>query len=117
MSKIINCYPETLTKEQKYLLTKNPEVINMKDCDGQVIDIEAWAVYKDADFKTGEEREVLSILTKDGDTVSTISSTFKREFMDLVDIYTDEGEDMQKVKVFTGTSKNGRKFVSCTMAR
>lgn len=117
MSKIINSYPTNLTKEQKYLLTKNPEVIKMSNCDGQVLEIEAWAVYKDEDFKTGEEKEVLAILTKDGDTVSTISSTFKREFMDLVDIYLDEGEDLKKVKVFTGTSKNGRKFVSCTLAR
>lgn len=114
MANIIKSYPEELTKTQKYFLTMNPITVKMAECEGQVLDIEAWAIYTDEDFQTGEEKEVLAILTKEGETVATISSTFKREFLSIVDIF---GDELEKIKVLSGKSKNGRTYVTCVYVK
>lgn len=113
MSNLIRNYPETLTNVQIYKLTMDSKGGKMSDAAGQILDIAAWALYEDADTKTGEMREVLSILTVQGDVVSTISATFKKDFLKMVDVF---GEELKKIEVITGVSKNNRTYVTCAYA-
>lgn len=110
---IITSYPAELSKKQLYLLTMNNQTLKMADCDGQILDIQAWAVYTDSDFTSGEEKEILSILTKEGDVLATISETFKRDFLKMAAVF---GEELEKIEVVTGKTKNGRTYVTCKYA-
>lgn len=113
MATLIKHYPEALTNVQLYNLTKSRKAQKMSDAAGQIVTIQAWALYEDADKTSGEVREVLSILTADGDVLSTISETFKNDFLDMFEMF---GEEMKKIEVITGKSKNNRTYVTCAYA-
>lgn len=113
MSTITKHYPDTLTNVQIYNLTKSRKAQKMSDAAGQVISIAAWALYEDADKTTGEIRQVLSILTPEGDVLSTISETFKGDFLDMYETF---GDELKKVEVITGKSKSNRTYVTCAYA-
>ena len=85
----------------------------MSDADGQVLELDAWALYEDVNSK-GEAQEVLSLLTKDGDVFATISETFKREFEKMADHFK---ERLVKIKVISGTAKNGRTYITCSYSK
>lgn len=106
---IIKAYPVDLDKRTQYKLANAPSY-NMKDIDGSVIKPEAWMLYEEVNMK-GEPVEVLAILSE-GEIYSTISETFKREFMKIVDFF---GEDTGAIKVITGSTKAGRSYVTCTI--
>lgn len=114
--KIINSYPENLTMKQAYLLTRNPDSRPMKMLEGSTFNIAAYAIYEDVNAK-GDEQEVLSVLTKEGDTFGTISLTFKREFEAIVDLVKQYGDDLTTVdiEVVGGESKSGRHYIGCKM--
>ena len=65
------------------------------------------------DRETGEIKEVIAIATPDGELFATISNTFREEFMDMVNYF---GSDLGAIKVISGTSKAGRKYVTCSIA-
>lgn len=100
-----------LTKEEKYFLTKAQDVQKMTEAVGQTLDLAAWAIYTDVD-KDGQEVELFSMLTTDGDKFATNSGTFIGAFREILDIF--EPEEVKKIKVFDGTSKNNRTFVTCS---
>lgn len=114
--KIIKSFPENLTMKQAYSLTRNPDSRSMKMLEGSTFNIEAYALYEDINSK-GETQEVLAVLTREGDTFSTISSTFKREFYAIVDVATQYGADLATVdiEVVGGESKQGRHYIGCKM--
>lgn len=97
-------------KKLIYKLTKAPGE-NARNCAGSIEGVKYWALYNDESEK-GEVRTVLSILTETG-KISTISPTFIREFLDIAEIM---GDDPFDIKILEGTSKNGRNYVSCTLA-
>lgn len=99
-----------LTKEEKYFLTKAQDVQKMTDAVDQVLDLVAWAIYTDVD-KDGKEVELFSMLTEDGDKFATNSSTFIGAFREILDIF--EPEEVKRLKVMNGVSKNNRTFVTC----
>lgn len=82
---------------------------------GVSLPVEKWAFYTDAtksrDGSEGE-REVLSFTTPDGGKFSTISPTFIRSFMEIVELMED---DPFAIIITGGTSKGGRKFVDCEL--
>lgn len=106
-------------KKAIYRLTKAAGV-NVKDMHaGAVLAVSAYCLYTDvSQSRTGEEttREVLSILVTDdqgpGGKISTISPTFIRSFMEIVDIM---GEDPFSIIILKETSKGGREFVTCEL--
>lgn len=106
-------------KRAIYRLTKAAGV-NVKDMRaGVVLAVNAYCLYTDvSQSRTGEEttREVLSILVTDdqgqGGKISTISPTFIRSFMEIVDIM---GEDPFSIIILKETSKGGREFVTCEL--
>lgn len=113
MSNLLRSNPETLTNKQRYLLTMSNRAQKMSDCEEQIVEIAAWALYEDQDSKTGEMKEILSILTADGDVLATISPTFKKDFLNMVDAF---GDELQKIRIVAGNSKNGRKYITCEYA-
>lgn len=113
MSNLLKSKPETLTNKQRYLLTMSNQAQKMSDCEGQIVEIDAWALYEDEDSKTGEMKEILSILTADGDVLATISPTFKKDFWNMASAF---GDDLQKIRIVSGLSKNGRKYITCEYA-
>ena len=74
-----------LTKEEKYFLTKAQDVQKMTEAVDQILDLTAWAIYTDVNAD-GEEVELFSMRTVDGETYATNSATFIRAFRDILDI-------------------------------
>ena len=114
--KIIKSYPENLSMKQAYNLTCNPDSRPMKTLEGATFNIEAYAIYENVNAK-GDEQEVLAVLTSEGDTFSTISVTFKRDFDAIVDMANQYGTDLATVdiEVIGGESKQGRHYIGCKM--
>lgn len=107
---------KNLTTVDIYRLTKSPNTQKMSDCVGQRIEVKAWALYEDADKKTGELKTILTISTPDGETFGTNSGTFITEFLDMWNMFDDAGETVNAIEVLSGTSKAGRNFITCVYA-
>lgn len=99
-----------LTKEEMYFLTKAQDVQKMTEAVDQVLDLAAWAIYTDKNAD-GEEVELFSMLTEDGDKFATNSPTFIGAFREILDIF--EPSEVKRLKVMNGVSKNNRTFVTC----
>lgn len=99
-----------LTKEEKYFLTKAQDVQKMVKAVGSTFDLVAWAIYLDKN-SDGEEVELFSMRTSEGETFATNSPTFIRAFREILDIF--EPEEITRIKVMDGVSKNNRSFVTC----
>ena len=84
----------------------------MKNHKGERFDVSAWAIYEDVDKKTGEVHEVLSVLTPDNETVSTVSETFRNDFMAMAELFDNDFS----FEVISGKSNAGREFVTCALA-
>ena len=112
---IIHTNIDTADKKAVYKLTKSASMQIQTIEPGTSIPVAAYAHYEDV-YKTREgsegTREVLSFISVDGSKFSTISPTFIRDFMEIVDIM--DGEPFAVV-ITGGTSKGGRKFVDCEL--
>lgn len=109
---IIKKSSDELTMKQMYDLTKSPEIQKVSDNDGALLQVDAWALYKDTD-KDGNTREILSILDNEAGAVATNSVTFIRDFMEIMEMCHDCSVEVQHVKISSGASKAGRKFYTC----
>ena len=103
-----------LNKEEQYFLTKSQDVQKMKEAVGSVLELESWCIYTDHNAD-GEEVELFAMRTVDNETFATNSMTFIRAFREILDIF--EPEEVIKLKVMDGVSKNGRTFVTCAYAK
>ena len=56
---------------------------------------------------------MIAVETVDGELFATISNTFREEFLDMVEWF---GADLGSIKVIAGTSKAGRKYITCGVA-
>lgn len=72
--------------------------------------VDVYVLYDDINEK-GEEHRILSILSGN-EKLSTISQTFIKSFMRIVDLMDG---DPFAILVTGGESKNGRKFVDCEL--
>lgn len=109
---IIKFFPETLAPRTQYKMIKSPDAKKMSEAEDSVLEIKSWILYTDIEQRTGEVREVLTVETTDGEMFATVSEVFKREFNDIVAYF---GDDVGMIRVIGGTSKSGRKFISCTV--
>lgn len=103
-----------LTKEETYYLTKSQDAQKMTEAIDSTVDIIAWVLYTDKN-SDGTEGELFSMLTDDGVTYATNSPTFIRAIRDMLDIF--DPQEIKRLKVFSGTSKNNRTFVTCSYAK
>jgi hypothetical protein len=109
-----------LSTEDKYYLTMSPDIQKMSDQQGQVLDIDKWLIYSDAnEDKNAEakEQQILSIMTKDGEVFATNSPTFIKDFQKLVDLFNSSNERVEKIEIISGLSKAGRTFITCKYAK
>lgn len=100
-------------KKEIYILTKGVTLSVQKMTDEQlekVYPVQGYAIYEDTNFN-GEVVEVLAIKT-DGVVLSTVSETFKREFLEIVDIM--DGDEFS-IHVIKGVTSKGRTFYTCSL--
>ena len=109
---LVKLFPSDLDARSAYKMMKSPEVKKMSEADGSVLEVKSWIQYIDTDSKTGEQKEVLTIATTDGEMFGTISVTFLREFLDIVNFF---GDDVGMIRVVSGKSKAGRNYITCTV--
>lgn len=102
-----------LSPKEVYDLTMNPTTQRMVDAVSQEIEVEAWLLYEDIDTSSGEVKEVLSILTPEGEVFGTISPTFKDEFTKMHELMNDMGVQVKRIEIASGTSKAGRTYITC----
>lgn len=113
---ILKIHPETLPTRERYLLTTAPNMRKMQTAADSILEVDAYALYTDVNRKDGSINEVLSVLTSEGEIFATISPTFKEDFFRIVEFFGGAGESIPAIKVIQGQSKNGRPFISCTIA-
>lgn len=105
----------TNDKKAVYKLTKSASAQIQTIEPGTSLPVKDYCLFEDV-YKTrdgGEgTRDVLSFTTIDGAKYSTISPTFIRDFLEIVEIM---GDDPFAVVITGGTSKGGRKFVDCEL--
>lgn len=101
-----------LSKQEIYLLTMSPKNDSVKNHKGERFEVSAWLIFEDADRKTGEPRQVLSILTPENETLSTVSETFRNDFLNMAELFDNDFA----FEVICGESKSGREFVTCALA-
>lgn len=111
MKQIIETSKE-LTKIEKYHLTSSNSTQSIRNFENQILEIEYWARFTDTN-ENGGTTEILSMATKDGEFIATNSAIVMRAFDEIVEAF---GDDLPPVKIFTGTSKNGRKYYNVTVA-
>ena len=97
-----------------YRLTKSREAKSVNKLTDAELDaqypVDAYAFYEDKNNKD-ESVTILSILS--GTTVLVAqSSTFQRSFEDILDCV---GNRHFTIRVLTGTSKNGRRYMDCDL--
>ena len=109
---LIKAFPEELDQRTIYKMMKSPDVKKMSDAEGSILEVAAWIAYNDIDSRTGEIREILTILTTDGEMFGTVSGVFQREFKDITKFF---GDDVGSIKVISGKSKAGRNFITCSV--
>ncbi len=105
-----------LTTTQQYFLTLAPNVQKMSDKAGEVITIDAYCIYDDiSETKNGDEKvtTILAIKTPDNNVYGTNSSTFIKSFVDMIDFFKSNGENVNHCLIDAGKSKNGREFIQC----
>ncbi len=102
-----------LTKKEIYFLTKTQDAQKMTEAADQELELTSWAIYKDHNAD-GEEVELFAMRTVEGETFATNSPTFISAFRDILDVF--EPEEINKLKVMTGTSKNNRTYITCAYA-
>ena len=99
-----------LSKKEIYFLTKAQDTQKMTEAADQTLELSAWAIYTDHNAD-GEEVELFAMRTVEGETYATNSQTFISAFRDILDVF--DAEEITKLKVMTGTSKNNRTYITC----
>lgn len=102
-----------LSKKEIYFLTKTQDAQKMTEAADQELELTSWAIYKDHNAD-GEEVELFAMRTVEGETFATNSPTFISAFRDILDVFGPE--EITKLKVMTGTSKNNRTYITCAYA-
>lgn len=101
-----------LSKQEIYFLTMSPKNDSMKNHVGERFEVSAWLIFEDEDKKTGQLRQVLSILTPENETFSTVSETFRNDFLVMAELFDNDFA----FEVISGKSNAGRDFVTCALA-
>lgn len=104
-----------LTIMEQYQLTMSPKIQRIKDCTGQRFEVAKWCIYEDLDKKSGETKEILSMMTPEGEVFATNSDTFKSDFESILSLLEGAGMagTLFSLEVITGKSKAGRDFFTC----
>lgn len=111
MVKITNKSQE-FSNLEVYKMTKSHNLNTLKNLeDGVKLEVAGFMEWEDVNEETGEETELLSLITTDGAAYVTQSDTFKRDFFDIVEIF--EHSFPITVEHGVGKSKAGREYHFC----
>lgn len=106
---------EGISKKEAFKLVHDPEVKKLKEVANQMFTLDKYILYSDINNK-GEDVDLLAISTNEGVSFATNSSTFIRDFTDILDQLGEPGVEWNGViKVVEDVSKNDRKFYQCSM--
>lgn len=94
-----------LTKAESYKLARSNSSRNMSEKADEDISLGIWALYEE------DEKRVLTIMDTDGTVYGTISETFIKAFIDMVEYF--DPDPVNVIHVVPGVSNNGRKFITC----
>ena len=97
-------------KKAMYNLTLAPNRGRMTDHKGENMIVTDFILYEDVK-RDGIDVTMLSICLGDGSVLSTVSESFIREFAKIEELF---GMPVA-IQILSGTSKNGREFVYCTL--
>ena len=101
------------TEVEQYLMTIAPSIQSVKDVeDGTRITVDGVLEFTDIKENTGEEVDIMSIITPDKHVYSFQSATFKRSIRDISNIMN--GKQFTVIKT-SGVTKAGRDFVNCVL--
>ena len=103
---VIKKFPETMDARTSYKMMKSPDVKKMIDAEDSILEVKSWVMFKDMNYT------VLTLETVDGEMFGTISETFMKSFEEIVSFF---GEDVGAIRIIGGTSKAGRKYITCTV--
>lgn len=101
---------------EMYKLTKGEGVAKMKEANGQILELAAYILYEDErpdDEGEIQSRPVCAIMTPNGERYGTNSGTFVRTFMDMLDVFEANNEEVHAIRVLVKKSRAGREFVTC----
>lgn len=102
-----------MNRKDLYDLTKSPIIKRLSSIEGETREISCAVIYEDQNHD-GEIRKILSFRCKEsGEIFATNSPTFIRDFEDARDMLKEFNEEIHRVRVEGGTSRNGRHFLSC----
>ena len=104
-------------KKALYKLTKSPETAKLADQDGSRLEVSAYCLY-DESTEPDTEKQILAIMTKEGEVFGTNSKTAITGFLDILEIFEDDlkNEGFIPVKVVSNKSKNNRTFIMLVYA-
>ena len=97
----------TEDKKELYRMTHAVRAGKVIDLAGQTITVNSWVLYEDTPEGSDASKTVLTMVLDTGEIVGTISKTFVKEFVDIIDVL---GE-LPPLLVETSETKNGRTFV------
>lgn len=101
-----------ISKKDLYYLTMAPDSTKMSEAVGETIDIQYAVIYEDV--RNDKTSTVSAIMDVDGRVYATNSNSFKERLEDILEFFPDEEIS---IKVCQGTSKSGRPYIYCTLAR
>ena len=107
---IVRKFPADMDARTQYKLVNSSGSKRMVDAEDSVLDVKSWIMY--TDDTDGEEKTLLAIETTDGEIFVTISQIFSKEFENLTEFF---GDDIGEIRVVSGKSRSGRKFITCTV--
>ena len=102
-----------LDERAVFNITHGKNLSKVSDNLGRVFDVSEYIVYADTDRQTGTERQVLAMVTEDGDILSSNSATVIRTFLDMVDVLK---MPINGVEITSGQSKSGRTYYDLKLA-
>lgn len=109
---------DTQNKKAVYRMTKGDSLKIEGVEKGTTLPVEAYALYDDdktrqkQDGTTEEYTQRVLTFVSGGHKFGTISATFIRSFMEIVEIM---GDEKFAIIVTGGQSKNGRNYVNCEL--
>ena len=87
-----------LNERQLFQLTQGGATAKIKDSEGRQFDAAEYVYYIDKDKKTKEDREMLVIVTSNGDSIATNSATVINSFMAMLDMFPLPIADIKIIK-------------------
>lgn len=111
--KILETSRELKASEQ-WKMTRDAGIVKMSEHEGEKILPVDFCVYEDTNNE-GKDQTLLSIMDAEGVVYATNSETFRREFLDMVKVFKDAGEELPKILIMGGTTNAGRHFITCAL--